>query len=351
MTTSTHIFHSTVHSHHSSDRAAALQHWLAQVRPHDSAAHLMNIAGDASTRRYFRLQSGDQTYIVIDAPPATTNNANFIRLATALRAIGLNTPVILASDLTQGFLLTTDLGQQHYLDQLTPATVERLYGDALAALIVLQAAGPLDELPHYDAAFLQRELTIFMDWLVTAWLHYPLTAAHHQLFNEISTQLIASALEQPQVCVHRDYHSRNLMVTPTANPGILDFQDAVIGPVTYDLMSLLRDCYITWPPSQIEDWAWGYFNLAVQSGIIRPLHEASWWQWCELMGMQRHLKAAGIFARLAIRDNKRGYLIHIPRTLNYVTSVATHYPSFSAFGQWIETELLPCVNHAMRAVG
>ncbi|MBB1127022.1 aminoglycoside phosphotransferase family protein [Thiospirillum jenense] len=348
MSTPTSVFHSTVHTVHSPERTTALHHWLAQVQPNSTAAHLINIAGDASSRRYFRLQSQDQSHIVIDAPPATTNNANFIRMATALRHIGLNTPTIISSDLTQGFLLISDLGQQHYLDQLTPVTVDRLYGDALAALIVLQAAGPMEELPHYDAALLQRELTIFLDWLVTAWLQYPLTTAQHQLFNEVSTVLIASALEQPQVCVHRDYHSRNLMVTSTANPGILDFQDAVVGPVTYDLMSLLRDCYIAWPTIHVEEWAWGYFNLAVQSGIVRPQHETKWWQWCDLMGMQRHLKAAGIFARLAIRDGKRGYLIHIPRTLNYVTTVATHYPSLITFGQWLQDELLPRINAALR---
>ena len=233
-----------------------------------------------------------------------------------------------------------DLGDRLYLDQLGTETVERLYGDALGALLTIQACGPRAGLPDYDRALLMREMELFREWLVGRQLGVALSTAEHQLLDRTFGVLADNALEQPRVCVHRDYHSRNLMVT-THNPGILDFQDAVLGPVTYDLVSLLRDCYIRWPQARVEAWALGYYELAVQSGVLRNEHEDRFLRWFDLMGVQRHLKASGIFARLNQRDGKPGYLKDIPRTLGYITRLAPAYPELLDLGEMLQERVLP----------
>jgi aminoglycoside/choline kinase family phosphotransferase len=252
-------------------------------------------------------------------------------------------PAVIDANLELGFLLLSDLGSRPYLDELNSESVERLYGDALGALATIQSCIP-DQgvLPPYERALLLNEMELFREWLVGRHLGVAPDSAQTACMDAAFAQLAASALEQPQVCVHRDFHSRNLMFTERNNPGILDFQDAVIGPVTYDLVSLLRDCYITWPRSQVEDWACGYQELALQSGILREEHEdpVQFLRWFDLMGMQRHLKAAGIFARLHHRDGKPGYLGDIPRTLGYVVEVAARYDELAAFGNFVETEVM-----------
>jgi hypothetical protein len=197
-------------------------------------------------------------------------------------------------------------------------------------------------LPAYDRRLLMAEMGLFRDWLLGTHLGLTVDATQTAMLDAACERLVNNALEQPQVCVHRDYHSRNLMVTGRNNPGILDFQDAVIGPVTYDLVSLLRDCYIAWPRARVEGWALGYRELALQSGILREEHEdpAVFLRWFDLMGVQRHLKAAGIFARLHHRDGKPGYLADIPRTLGYVVEVAARYPEISGLGEFIDREVV-----------
>jgi len=318
-----------------SDRIAAIQHWVRQRLDWPDAV-LEPASADASFRRYFRVQQGDASYIVMDAPPDKEDCGAFIHVTELFLAVGLHVPEILARDLEQGLLLLSDLGNRLYLDALDENSVDRLYGDALGALATLQSCCPLDSgLPAYSHDLLMFEMSLFRDWLIGTHLKLQLDTGQQEALQRSCEALAGSALQQPAVCVHRDYHSRNLMVCSQHNPGVLDYQDAVIGPVTYDLVSLLRDCYIAWPRQRVEDWVAGYFELAQQTGILRPgqADERTFLQWFDWMGVQRHLKAAGIFARLNHRDGKSGYLKDIPRTLGYVTDVCTRYPELEALGE------------------
>lgn len=315
-----------------SDRNQSLRSWLSAVLGSESY-ELRPASSDASFRRYWRVSQDASTWIAMDAPPPVEDCGRYAELARRFRAIGLNTPEIHAEERDQGFLLISDLGDRLYLGELNDGTADRLYGDALGALATIQACGPVDGLPLYDEAFLRRELGLFREWLLEAQLGLRLDATEEATLERAHAALIANALEQPRVCVHRDYHSRNLMVTEVGNPGVLDFQDAVVGPVTYDLVSLLRDCYIAWPVERVRDWALGYLQLAVQSGILSAMEPERFLRWFDLMGMQRHLKACGIFARLNIRDGKPQYLADIPRTLGYVIEVAESHPEFSELAE------------------
>ncbi len=310
-------------------------------------------SADASFRRYFRIRSGAMSWIVMDAPPDKEDVGPFIDVAEKFLRAGLHVPEILDRDPAQGFLLLTDLGNEPYLDLLDDSTVDRLYGDALGALLALQASGPVSgELPDYDRELLLAEMRLFPDWLLTRHLRWALDPQRVELLQSQFELLADSALEQPRVAVHRDYHSRNLMHVACNNPGIIDFQDAVIGPVTYDLVSLLRDCYIAWPRERVEAWALGYQELAVQAGVLRTEHEdpRRFLRWFDWMGVQRHLKAAGIFARLCHRDSKPGYLGDIPRTLGYVQEVAARYPELAPLGELVD-EVLPVLATAARESG
>lgn len=328
-----------------SARRVLLEDWLKAVLDL-SEINMTPASGDASFRHYWRLALDGQTLIAMDAPPEVEDTERFVRIAGDWRALGLRTPAIHARDAGQGFVLLEDFGRRHYLDALDAANADRLYGDALGALAIIQACAPTADLPAYDAPFLRRELDLFRHWLVERYLGLTLSSDEEADLEEGLALLIASALEQPQVCVHRDFHSRNLMITASPSPGILDFQDAVAGPVTYDLVSLLRDCYIAWPRARVEEWAWGYYGLAVQSGILRPEQEADFPRWFDLMGVQRHLKASGIFARLLVRDGKPGYLEDIPRTLNYVLEVAPAYAPLRGLAELIAGRVLPALNAA-----
>lgn len=285
-------------------------------------------SADASFRRYFRITSRGASHIVMDAPPEKENLRPFIDVAQRFRQLGLNVPQILDQDLERGYLLLSDLGQHMYLPHLNADSVERLYGDALAALVVLQAGIFIDPafLPEYDENLLRREMELFREWYLGRHLGLSLDSAQSAILDRAFTVLAGNALAQPRVWVHRDYHSRNLMLTPDNNPGILDFQDAVRGPATYDLVSLLRDCYIAWPRARVEQWVLGYHRLARQSGLPVTEDEQQFLRDFDLMGVQRHLKATGIFARLNHRDAKPGYLQDIPRTLGYVVEVSARHP-------------------------
>ncbi len=313
------------------DRLDALSTWLRRSCAL-SDFRLTPASGDASFRRYFRVHLSDRTCIAVDAPPPREDCRPFVAVAKLLKTLGLNVPEVYAQDAEHGFLLLSDLGECLMLAELHAGNVERLYGDALSALATLQALGPRDdELPPYDAALLTREMALFPEWFLQRHLEITLDAAQRKVLDAAQQTLVDSALAQPRVTVHRDYHSRNLMITPRNNPGILDFQDAVIGPVTYDLVSLLRDCYIAWPRARVEDWVLGYHERALRSGILREENPRRFLTWFDLMGVQRHLKAIGIFARLWHRDAKPGYLNDIPRTLAYVLEVAARYPALHDF--------------------
>ncbi|MCO6413414.1 MAG: phosphotransferase [Thiogranum sp.] len=318
-----------------SDRFSLLERWARRQLDWPDVV-LEPASSDASFRRYFRVQRDNTSYILMDAPPERESCGPFIHVTELLLELGLHVPEILARDLDNGFLLLTDLGNRLYLDELNENTVDRLYGDALGALATLQSCGPCDSrLPAYDRELLMAEMGLFRDWLIRTHLDRELAPAQQQALQRSFDALAQSALQQPRVCVHRDYHSRNLMASAVHNPGILDYQDAVIGPVTYDLVSLLRDCYIAWPRERVERWALGYHELALQTGILRQgqVNEKTFLQWFDWMGVQRHLKASGIFARLNHRDDKPGYLQDIPRTLAYVTDVCARYSELEALGE------------------
>ena len=320
-----------------SEREQLLREWLEEVLP-TPIRRMAPASSDASFRRYFRVWYDDQTRIVMDAPPDKEDCRPFVAIAQAMRGLGLNTPEVLAGDLDQGLLLLTDFGSRQYLPELNERSVPDLYGDALAALARLQIGGdPASALlPPYDAALLHREMELFREWFLGKLLGLALTTGEHQVLDQAFALLAANALEQPRVWVHRDYHSRNLMVTDPDNPGVLDFQDAVVGALTYDLVSLLRDCYIAWPRAQVEHWALDY-RLRLRALGFGGLEDAEQFlRDFDLMGVQRHLKAIGIFARLNLRDGKPGYLRDIPRTLGYVLDVAARYPELAELRRFLQ---------------
>lgn len=294
-------------------------------------------SSDASFRRYFRIKAPNGQFIVMDAPPPQENVEPFVRIADLLTRSQVNVPTIFQQNLSEGFLLLEDFGSQCFLDQLNENTAADLYQTAFDSLFKLQTNTPRSGLPAYDEPLLRRELAIFDDWFLAQSLDI---AMPEPLRNTVHDILIASALEQPATCVHRDFHSRNLMVLDADSPGVIDFQDAVIGPVTYDLVSLLRDCYIAWPEQRVEQWMAQYYQRLRQAGLVDcDLNRFK--RWFDLMGMQRHLKAIGIFSRLHIRDNKSGYLKDIPRTLNYVVDVCATYPELADFGRFLHEQVLP----------
>ena len=324
-----------------SDRIHALEEWL---KNHLNIQHspLVAMTNDASFRRYFRFHLHGVSHIAMDAPPDKENCTPFIDVAQRLRASGLNAPQIIAQNLEQGFLLLSDLGSQLYLPALTETQVETLYQDAIDALILMQTRTSSEHLPLYDERLLHNEMALFTDWLLDKHLHIPLSSNEFTAIRACFTLLSDSARSQPQVFVHRDYHSRNLMVVPDHNPGILDFQDAVKGPLTYDLVSLLRDCYIAWPTERVMWWAKDYFQKAQHAHLFpQEVNETQFLQWFDWMGIQRHLKASGIFARLYRRDGKPGYLKDIPRTLNYIVQVSQNYPQLGELHALVRERVLP----------
>ena len=272
-------------------------------------------SSDASFRRYFRIKAIEGQFIVMDAPPEKENIEPFIRVAELLANSNVNVPTIFQQNLTEGFLLLEDFGSHCFLDQLTSENVNTLYQSALDALFKLQSATHLldSSLPLYNQQLLQRELGIFEEWFLGHALDIQISPS---VWKTLCTILVTTALEQPIVCVHRDYHSRNLMVLTENSLGVIDFQDAVIGPITYDLVSLLRDCYIAWPDHQVDEWVAMYYQKLTQAQLLNCT-PTCFKYWFDLMGMQRHLKAIGIFSRLHLRDGKSNYLNDIPRTLNY----------------------------------
>ncbi|GAW85620.1 anomeric MurNAc/GlcNAc kinase [Bathymodiolus platifrons methanotrophic gill symbiont] len=328
-------------------RAKAILQWLTNDL-NLNITQFETASSDASFRRYFRVQHQQQHYIVMDAPPDKEDTAPFIKVAQLFEQAQVNVPHIIHQNTQQGFLLLEDFGSHCLLDKLDETTVEPLYKDALDSLITLQKNVDITScaLPHYDAQLLQTELDLFSDWFLSQQCDLKLNAEQLAIIEASNSLLIDSALQQVQVCVHRDYHSRNLMHLSNDNPGIIDFQDAVIGPVTYDAVSLLRDCYISWTDEQIESCLKPYYQQLKQANIVQ-CDFSQFKRDFDLMGIQRHLKAIGIFSRLNIRDGKNAYMGDIPRTLNYVINISQRYPELQDFHSLLVQVVLPASKRSL----
>jgi hypothetical protein len=337
-------------------RLEQLEQWLAKLFG-TRDFQVTTASADASFRRYFRVTRGSDTWIAMDAPPAKEDMEPYIRIAAMLVDVGVNAPRVLERNAEEGFLLNSDLGSKTYLMELDQqGDANRLYADAMDALVRIQSRGGAHaaRLPPYDDALLRREMALFPEWFCGRHLGLALSGDEAAALEGVFDILSATALQQPRVFVHRDYHSRNLMVGDGArhgeNPGILDFQDAVCGPVTYDLVSLLRDCYVAWPAERVRAWALQFRAAAGQAGVAIGAGESEFLRWFDLMGVQRHLKAIGIFARLWHRDGKPGYLNDIPRTLNYVRTVSANYRELQFLRSFIDRQVLPALE-AVRSRG
>ncbi|MBV7527841.1 MULTISPECIES: aminoglycoside phosphotransferase family protein [Pseudomonas] len=291
-------------------------------------ATLTAASSDASFRRYFRWEGGDKSFIVMDAPPPQENCKPFVDIAFLLAKSGINVPRIYAEDLERGFLLLNDLGNKTYLDVIESENADDLFKDALQALLTFQQLPMVAPLPSYDVALLRRELELFPEWYVKRELGIELDAAQQVLWQQVSELLIDSALAQPKVLVHRDYMPRNLMLSEP-NPGVLDFQDAVYGPVTYDVTCLFKDAFLSWPDERVHGWLESYWQQAGALGIpVQPDFE-DFLRASDLMGVQRHLKVIGIFARICHRDGKPRYLGDVPRFFAYIDAVIARRPELA----------------------
>ncbi len=310
-------------------RRSALQAFVGRALPGRNCT-LTPASVDASFRSYWRVRDGSTSWVVMDAPPAHEDCRPWLDVCRRLRGAGLHAPDVLAEDLDQGFLLLEDLGDALYLAALDESSVDALYGDALDVLLRMQTRVDVDGLPAYDENRLRDEMELMPTWFLTRHLGITAECEDRDVLESAFRRLMDSALAQPRVFVHRDYHSRNLLVTPDNSPGIVDFQDAVIGPLTYDLVSLLRDCYIVWPDAQVTSWVDGHRQALGSAGVAVP-DTATFRRWFDLMGLQRHIKVLGIFCRLCYRDGKPGFLGDLPRVWGYVADVASGYPELADF--------------------
>ncbi|HYU70392.1 MAG TPA: phosphotransferase [Burkholderiales bacterium] len=322
------------------DRLEQLRGWLAATLGSDDFS-IAPASDDASFRRYLRIRrgAGQASLVAMDAPPDKENCAPFVHVARLLAEAGVHVPKIHAQDLEQGFLLLSDLGSTTYLDALDEHNAGKLYEDALAALFKIQRASRPGLLPDYDRELLEKELRLFPDWYIARQLQRELDAAQLQTLERAFSTILGNNLAQARVFVHRDYHSRNLMVCEPC-PGILDFQDAVYGPITYDLVSLLRDAYIAWDEERVIDWAIRYWERARAGGLPVAGDFADFYRDFEWMGAQRQLKVLGIFARLSFRDGKSGYLKDQPLVMSYLRRTCARYRELAALGRLLE-ELEP----------
>ena len=335
------------------ERLQELENWVRAQMLSDnvqatSVSPLTMVSGDASFRRYFRTQvefadAEPVSLIAVDAPADKEDNPSFVRIAEAFKAHGVNVPDIFAADFREGFLLLSDFGDTLLLAVLNPDNVQQYYDRALSDLAILQQTSFAESLPPYDEALLMREMHLFPDWLITRYLEIELSDLEQQMLEAAFHYLRDQALSQPQVIVHRDYHARNIMVLEGDNLGYIDFQDAVFGPITYDLVSLVRDCYVRWSPEFVNQWVLAFQEKLSSCGFMAPVSEARFMHWVNTMGAQRHLKAAGIFARLFLRDGKPGYLKDIPRTLNYIREEIIGIAALDDFAHFIDSRVVPAL--------
>jgi aminoglycoside/choline kinase family phosphotransferase len=323
-------------------RLSLLRDWLRSIPDGHGLQPdtLRPASADASFRRYFRVDAAARhggTLIAMDAPPPMEDCAPFVHAAEVLARGGVTVPAVIEADLPRGLLLLEDFGTVTYLSRLDAASAPALYGDAMRALVAMQRASDADSFPPYDRALLMRELRLFPDWYLARHKGVTLDAADQATLDAAFETLIANIEAQPRVHVHRDFHSRNLMVLPGArNPGILDFQDAVHGPITYDLVSLLRDAYVRWEEEAVLDWAIRYWQQALAARLPVSADFGAFYRDFEWMGLQRHLKVLGIFARLCHRDGKDGYVADMPRVMGYVHAVLTRYNGFGALARLLD---------------
>jgi N-acetylmuramate 1-kinase len=343
-------------------RQQALQAWTAQQFTSLGLGSLQGdlaaVSGDASFRRYFRGATADAQYILVDAPPPKEDCMPFVNVAQQLLAAGVRVPRVLAYDLAQGFMCLEDFGNALLWPELESARLagnyagaQQYYQRCFEELLLIQQATVTSPLPCYDEALLLREMRLFTEWCCEALLQLTLTPAEHAITEQAFARLVASALQQPQVLVHRDYHSRNLMLLsePGRAIGVIDFQDAVIGPWTYDLVSLLKDCYIEWPQQKVREWALSYAQQANVAGILPAFDSAQTLKDFDLMGAQRHIKVLGIFSRLWLRDGKAGYLKDMPLTFRYLQQVMNAQPQFAEFAQFLRQRIEPQLAVALAA--
>ncbi|MGQ0579468.1 MAG: aminoglycoside phosphotransferase family protein [Betaproteobacteria bacterium] len=328
------------------DRYASVQDWIARQFP-GKAFTLSPASADASFRRYFRIAFPDATLIVMDAPPPQEDCRPFVRVAALMAAAKVHVPTVLAQDLARGFLLLSDLGSTTYLAALGPSNADQLFGDAIDTLIRWQLASREGVLPVYDETLLRRELDLFPEWYLGRHLGIKLNLQQAEWLEKTFRLIIASNLAQPKVYVHRDYMPRNLMVS-VPNPGVLDFQDAVFGPITYDVVSLFKDAFLSWEEQRVLDWTVRYWEKAKRTGLPVDADFGVFYRDFEWMGLQRHLKVLGIFARICHRDGKPGYVEDTPRFLGYVRAVALRYaaltPLLRLLDQFQDRE--PAVGHS-----
>lgn len=322
-------------SGHNDTRLEQLRGWLGACLG-SSAFELKPASADASFRRYFRVRvDGARSLIAMDAPPEREDCRPFVRVAALLRAAGVNAPEVIAQDLARGFLLLTDLGDTTYLAALNEANADRLFADAIDALINWQLASREGVLPPYDEALLRRECDLFPEWYVGRHLARALSGAQREALSDAITLVVTRSLAQPTVFVHRDYMPRNLMVSDP-NPGVIDFQDAVHGPITYDLASLMRDAFVSWDEARVIDWTARYWERAKRRGLPVDPDFGAFYRDFEWMGLQRHLKVIGIFARIYYRDGKGGYLEDTPRFLAYARAVAGRYQELAPLARLLD---------------
>lgn len=331
-------------------RLQRLERWIAGL-PGPPIERIAPASADASFRRYFRVHRGGGTQIAMDAPPDRESLDGWLRVARILAGTGVQVPPVLAVDAEQGFVLIGDLGRQHYLEALgAGADPEPLYADAIDALVRLQSGDPAAaaELPRYDRELLYGEISLFSEWFAGRHLGLLLSDDERRAMEDAFDWLCEQALAQPVVLVHRDYHSRNLLVRPEGNPGIVDFQDAVRGPISYDLVSLLKDCYIVWPRGRMLAWLDRYRETASAAGLDVGAGRAQFLQWFDRMGLQRHLKVLGIFSRLWHRDGKPGYLSDLPRVLDYTLEVTGQIRELAPFDAFLRRKVVPAFSAVSR---
>jgi aminoglycoside/choline kinase family phosphotransferase len=312
----------------------------------DAANTLEVVSGDASFRHYYRLAlNAGGSVIAVHAPPEKEDNLAFSIVQDLLHRHGARVPELLAWDQERGFLLQEDFGDQLLGPLLVnSAAADHYYRQAFRTLLTLQAIpATAHALPHYDSERLHTEMALFPEWFVEGLLGYKLNIDEQAMLASVSDLLVARAMQQTQVLVHRDFHSRNLMVLADERLGMIDFQDAVQGPITYDLVSLVRDCYISWSAELADDWIGVYRRMAIRAGLLDNISEADFLQDVDWMGMQRHIKVLGIFARLHLRDGKSNYLSDLPLVIGYTLGVASQYPEFEAFCGWFEEKLMPII--------
>tara|TARA_B100000678_G_scaffold287757_1_gene294929 strand:+ start:304 stop:1296 length:993 start_codon:yes stop_codon:yes gene_type:complete len=322
------------------DRYNSLQNWLTEILG-TSAFNLKPASEDASFRTYHRLFLKNKTFIVMDAPPEQENCKVFIKITKKLRACDVNVPIIHNVNIEQGFLLLSDLGNDLYLNKLNKSSIYELYSDALSTLVAIQVLVNVGGVDEYDKSLLISEMNLFREWLIEKHLNIKLSDGQVKILTTLFDLLVNNALQQPKVFVHRDFHSRNLMVTKENNPGVIDYQDAVYGPISYDLVSILKDCYIKWPKEEIDKWIDFYLNKLYEEKAQHRINRDEFVRWFDLMGVQRHLKASGIFARLSHRDGKHNFLEDIPRTLSYILDLKETYEELQPICIILEELVLP----------